>query len=173
MRLVAALTACCGATACSSSTVVITPFATSILSLSAVSARADVQSAVVVYSISFRISESSGQFGATVTNVSFAFNNGLRGSKEVAIGVFPGVANDLGPLDVLHDKTGTPLASRVTIDVSWVDTAGRPGSATGIGAVTVETIPSAGRYIPAFLYPELVTLTWIFFAATSSITCCG
>ena len=140
LRALLLLLACGGVVGCASSTVVISPTTGAILSLSAASARAAVSGTLVDYSVFFKVTEAGGRVGATITRVSYSFDNGLDGSREVTLDVFPGVVNDFGPIDILHDQSGAKTASRVTIEVSWVDAAGRPGSAAGSGTVAVETI---------------------------------
>src|SRR5438128_6583092 len=144
-RLVAGALVCSFLPACSSPSAPSssTPAANAItIEVSNVAATVDKVSTGAVYHIWFQLKETGGQTGATISTVLFTLKSGAATltatyTPPTTRRIPAGGSLALGPIDV-SDNAGasTPIASQITVAISFTDDSGRGGSAIGTASVT-------------------------------------
>jgi hypothetical protein len=143
----AIVSSACGSTA-SSTPVAPTPVGNAaMIGVSNVAATLDVTSAGVMYNVSFQVSETSGQTGATFKSVTFVFRDGFNGGGTVytlpaPVHVAGGGTASVGPIAVT-DSTGN-VATEISANVSYVDDSGHNGLASGSASMPAVKFKLAG-----------------------------
>ena len=143
-RLIAGAIACSFLAACSSP-FVRSPSApapnTTAIAVSSVNAIVEKVSSGAVYHISFQVKETGGQGGATVSTVLFTLKSGASTltatyTPTTTQRVPAGGSLDLGPINITDNAgASTPMASEISVAVSFTDDAGRDGSAAAAASI--------------------------------------
>jgi hypothetical protein len=117
------------------------------ISVTNVAATLEDTSGAVVYHVSFQVTETSGQTGATFKSVTFVFRDGFDGAGVIyalpaPVHLAGGGTVSVGPIAV-PDSTGN-VATEISANISYTDDGGHAGLASGLASMPALRFALAG-----------------------------
>jgi len=143
----ALLSSACGSTSSSTPTAPPPVTIAATVAVTNVAATVEATATGIVYHVSFRVNETSGQSGLTFTSVTFVFRDGFNGRGLVSplpapVHIAGAGTASVGPIAVT-DGTGN-VATEISANVPYTDDGGHTGLASGTASMPALKFPLTG-----------------------------